>query len=309
MTTTDQIEGGPTAAPEVETIAGYEIHPAARRLPEPTLEEYERLKADIKEHGLRIPIVLTPDAEILDGRTRVRACAELGVPCASRTTTVDEAVDPVGFVLSMNAARRHLSATKVVEIYLEANKAKLEADQKSAKAAQRANLKQGGARGVSTTPTGKMAARIAEATGVSESTVKNVLSGKKAAAPEGTPPETARESKKTTKEEVRAATKKVTGKGYQGCYLKYGIGRRSIEAIISRWQQTMNSDAAIGLQVLADAKRMGHPDFDQWLTEATGWHIQVAAVLDLLKKKTAPTIKDLKAILDPDDGNPTEPEP
>jgi hypothetical protein len=298
----------PTAAPEVETIVGYPVHPAANLLPAPTPEEYERLKADIKEHGLLVPIVITRDGQIIDGRTRARICDELRINYTAygpmnqhtRRASYHETEDPVGFVLSMNAARRHLSATKIVEIYLEAHKAKLEADQKAAKAAQRANLKQGEARGVNTTPSGKLTAKIAEATGVSESTVKNVLRGKKAAAPEGTPPEAAGESKKTAKEKAPAtkAGKKVTGKGYKGYLVKYGTGRHSIEALIDKWQQSMAPE--IELQTLADAKRMGHPKFNQWMEEAADRYAKVGAVLRRLRKASCPTGEEISRLLDPE---------
>jgi hypothetical protein len=64
--------------------------------------------ADIRQHGVREPIVLYQGA-ILDGRNRWRASFEAGVECP----TVDyEGEDPVGFVVSRNLRRRHLSESQ-----------------------------------------------------------------------------------------------------------------------------------------------------------------------------------------------------
>jgi len=174
---------GDPATPQRQQPNRADIHPAAILLPDPTTEEYERLKEDIRQNGLRLPVVLTPDGRILDGRTRVRACAELGIPYITRDATMDEMLDPVAFVLSMNAARRHLTGDQVIALYLDADKAKIEADKQAAKATQRANLKQGAARpeGSTVSPSGKTAAKIAKTLGKSESAVKRVQRVKKVA--------------------------------------------------------------------------------------------------------------------------------
>jgi hypothetical protein len=288
-----------------ETIAGLQVHHAARLLPDPTPEEYARLRADIKEHGLLVPIVMLDD-KILDGRTRAQICDELGIDYTSgpmnrhiRVATFDEMDDPVATVLSLNAARRHLSATQIVEIYLEANRAKVEADKQVAKAAQLANLKQGAAREGNAVLSGSTAAKIAQAVGVSESTVKNVLRSKKAAASEGTSTEPS-SKKKTPKVPVAKAGKKVTGKGYQGHLTKYGVGRHSIESLMMVQGYTTRDVVELWLQMLADAKRMGHAKFDEWLEPAVQWYSKVGIVLDMLQKGPAPTGEEIEAILDPD---------
>jgi ParB-like chromosome segregation protein Spo0J len=72
-------------------------------------DQYRRLADDIKAHGLHHPIVLF-DGAILDGRHRYRACVEVGVE--PRFTTFDGA-DPVAYVTSENAARRHLTPSQI----------------------------------------------------------------------------------------------------------------------------------------------------------------------------------------------------
>lgn len=157
-----------------EQQSAVDIHPAARLLPEPTAEEYERLKEDIRKNGLRVPIILAADGRILDGRSRIRACTELDIRYATKVATLDEMLDPPAFVLSMNAVRRHLLADQIVAIYLEANALKVEADQKAAQAAQQANLKKGDVRELHLKPSGKTSDKIARTTGVSRSTVERV---------------------------------------------------------------------------------------------------------------------------------------
>lgn len=72
-----------------------------------TEEDYVRLRNDIKENGQRVPIVVTETGMILDGRHRYRACSELGLKPPTVTYDGD---DPAGYVLSLNLARRHLTA-------------------------------------------------------------------------------------------------------------------------------------------------------------------------------------------------------
>lgn len=84
----------------------YQLHPLCTFFPRIEGAEFTELVEDIHQHGLRNPIVLL-DGMILDGGNRYRACIEAGV---EPTFTQYEGDDPVGFVLSANLHRRHLSA-------------------------------------------------------------------------------------------------------------------------------------------------------------------------------------------------------
>lgn len=82
-------------------------HPLADLFPLIGGDEFEALTADIREHGLRVPIVLY-ERQVLDGRNRLRACeaARVEPRFEEFTGTADEAL---AFVVSMNLARRHLT--------------------------------------------------------------------------------------------------------------------------------------------------------------------------------------------------------
>jgi ParB-like chromosome segregation protein Spo0J len=85
-----------------------EGHPLADAFP--LLEGGERtdLATDIRENGLREPIVLY-EGRVLDGRNRLRACIEAGVqPCF----VTYGGNDPVAYIVSLNLRRRHLDASQ-----------------------------------------------------------------------------------------------------------------------------------------------------------------------------------------------------
>jgi len=84
------------------------IHPIADIFPPMSAEEYAALVQDIRERGLLEPIWLY-DGQVLDGRHRSRACQELGIEPETREYTGD---DPLGFVVSLNLKRRHLSESQ-----------------------------------------------------------------------------------------------------------------------------------------------------------------------------------------------------
>lgn len=72
--------------------------------------EFDALKADIAEHGLREPIWLHPDGSIIDGRNRHRACVELGITPDFEAWNGNGSL--VAFVVSLNLHRRHLTESQ-----------------------------------------------------------------------------------------------------------------------------------------------------------------------------------------------------
>ena len=69
-------------------------------------DEYQLLKSDIAENGLREPIALWK-GQLLDGRHRLKACKELKIEPTTRD--LPESIDPVTWVISTNIHRRHLT--------------------------------------------------------------------------------------------------------------------------------------------------------------------------------------------------------
>ena len=83
---------------------GVEIHPALSIIPDFDGPGYEAFKADIAESGQLVPIAFFK-GQLLDGRARLRACRELGIK--PKTIDLDEDIDPISYVLSMNVCRTH----------------------------------------------------------------------------------------------------------------------------------------------------------------------------------------------------------
>ncbi len=85
-----------------------EFHEAASIFPLDE-EHIDKLAEDIENHGLLVPIE-TLDGKIIDGRRRWLACQKAGVEPDILEMQSD---DPIGYVLSLNLHRRHLSPTQL----------------------------------------------------------------------------------------------------------------------------------------------------------------------------------------------------
>ncbi len=98
-------------------IAGIQVHPAAEIFPLIEGAEFDALCDDIAAHGLRESLCRmwvtaddgTEEPWLLDGRNRLRACERLGIKPEWRSYDDD---DPIGFVLSLNMHRRHLTESQ-----------------------------------------------------------------------------------------------------------------------------------------------------------------------------------------------------
>lgn len=98
------------------------IHPAAELFPLLESEDYEKLKADIAENGLRESIWIDKEGRIVDGRNRYRAWRELHGDEPIPYRYVPEDTDLVPFVVSLNVHRRHLSSSQRAALAVEIEK-------------------------------------------------------------------------------------------------------------------------------------------------------------------------------------------
>lgn len=84
---------------------GVEFHEYAGLFPWIKGAAFDELKSDIAANGVREPIVFF-EGQILDGRNRYLAARELGIEFPRTEYTGH---DPLGFVVSLNLQRRHLT--------------------------------------------------------------------------------------------------------------------------------------------------------------------------------------------------------
>ena len=103
------------------TRPALRAHPIAELVPYMTPDQYSALRDDIREHGLRTPIVMY-EGMVLDGRNRARAWYDVrgnwDVPSTEFKGTPEEAI---AFVRSHNIKRRHLKPSQIA--YYEAQAA------------------------------------------------------------------------------------------------------------------------------------------------------------------------------------------
>lgn len=98
------------------------IHPYASVFPETSAEDYEALRRSIDRNGQREPIVLL-GGEVLDGRTRYRACREMKIPPQFRQyDPVKDGPDPLAWVIDRNLNRRHLTVGQKAALAVELEK-------------------------------------------------------------------------------------------------------------------------------------------------------------------------------------------
>ncbi len=139
----------------VSTAIKLTYHPVANLFPLIEGDDFNNLVADIKENGLREPIMTTRDDCIVDGRNRYRACLAAAVEPKIEVLEIDEDA-LLAWVLSRNLHRRHLTTP-----------------QRAAVAADIANLKQGGSGQPANLPVGVSPADAAAMLNVSERSVRS----------------------------------------------------------------------------------------------------------------------------------------
>jgi hypothetical protein len=94
--------------PNTPALKQYEFYPYANIFPLLEGPSFEAFVEDMEDRGQEHLVWLFED-KILDGRNRYRACQRNGIEVRVQTYT---GTDPIGFVLSSNLHRRHLSESQ-----------------------------------------------------------------------------------------------------------------------------------------------------------------------------------------------------
>jgi len=150
-----------------------EFHPLSQNFPLLSESELADLAADIETKGLKEPLWIY-QGKILDGRNRYLACQKLGI---EPTIQQYGGKDPLGFVVSMNLYRRHLTYDQRVGYAVQLR----EEYAKQAKLRQLSRLKQysGTVTRQSGERLGESAGQAAETLKVSKSAVEEVIAEEK----------------------------------------------------------------------------------------------------------------------------------
>jgi N6-adenosine-specific RNA methylase IME4/ParB-like chromosome segregation protein Spo0J len=113
-------------------------HAEAARIPVMPEEEYKAFRADVAARGLRVPIEITKEDVVLDGRQRLRAARELGHE--SVPVRIVEPDDQLDYMLRAALLRRQLNASQRAALVVEFERYReLKTEGKKR---QRANLRQ-----------------------------------------------------------------------------------------------------------------------------------------------------------------------
>jgi ParB-like chromosome segregation protein Spo0J len=175
-------DSGDPAVAEEPADGQARTHPMAQLLPM-LRQDYEQLKEDIRRHGIKVPILVTPDGLVVDGSHRERACRELGIECPSVTLDDTRPESLVAVVTSMNIYRRHLRPEQIAAWFervqrecptAAATVLDVEQVKEAAAAAKKGNLKRGPSRRSHVTTSGRTVAAKAAALKVSPSTIQRV---------------------------------------------------------------------------------------------------------------------------------------
>jgi hypothetical protein len=95
-------------------LAKLQSHPLAKLFPEMSNKEFTILRDDIRDNGLRIPIMVY-NGQILDGRHRHKAIVELKLPLTEKEVVEWKPTagdSPTKYVVSQNVNRRHLDESQ-----------------------------------------------------------------------------------------------------------------------------------------------------------------------------------------------------
>lgn len=96
-------------AETVDKVTGEGSPTPYQLLPRLTDEEYDALKADIAEHGIRVPIDVDESGTVIDGHHRAWIAADLGVECPRRVLADLTDEQKRAHAIAANVYRRSLT--------------------------------------------------------------------------------------------------------------------------------------------------------------------------------------------------------
>jgi ParB-like chromosome segregation protein Spo0J len=156
--------------PETCSPHALSEHPEAVAIPLMDRREYEAFRADIGADGINIPLEITKEGLVLDGRQRLRAASELGLKAVP--VRVIAVGDPLDYMLRAALLRRQLTPSQRAALALELDRYRELRAQ--ARERQRANLRQG-SEVATLPPRGRSREAAAAWAGVSARTVQDVV--------------------------------------------------------------------------------------------------------------------------------------
>lgn len=121
------------AVPAPESSSKPRFHPLVEIFPDMEKHAFAEFVQDIKVNGVREPVTVYKNL-VVDGRNRVLACQELGIPYPMRVYEGKES-DLLAFVLSKNLHRRQMDASQRAMVAAKIANMTHGGDRKSAQAA------------------------------------------------------------------------------------------------------------------------------------------------------------------------------
>ncbi len=166
-------------------------HPASSIFPLLDGEDLDDLVEDIRENGLRVPILVDRHGRIIDGRNRQVACLMAGVEPRYETCDVTDDAEIARLVWSLNEKRRHLTAGQRTAAALKLEEV-VEQFRKEAEQRKAQGQKSGGRGKKKTFPSGEgkvstdrheneSSAKVASVAGTSRATVERTKAVKERA--------------------------------------------------------------------------------------------------------------------------------
>lgn len=102
-------------------MTAYQVMPGL------TAEEYASLREDIALHGVRVPVDVDENGQVLDGHHRSLIAAELGLDCPRRVIEGLTEAEKVAHALAVNVHRRNLTREQRRELIAASLRAEPEA--------------------------------------------------------------------------------------------------------------------------------------------------------------------------------------